>query len=97
MLNVLNELIKAIENRQTVALATIIDVQGASPAQVGFKLLVWPDGRCVGNVGGGELEKPKASFYGWIFPKASFYGWIFQFGPQSNVRGARLLAAFLMR
>ena len=52
MFNVLSELIKAVENREAVALASIIDVQGASPAQVGFKLLVWPDGRCVGNVGG---------------------------------------------
>lgn len=54
---ILYEMAKAIENRQSVALATIIDVQGPSPAQTGFKLLVWPDGRCAGNVGGGELEK----------------------------------------
>lgn len=57
MLNVLNALVKAIENRKPVALATVIDVQGASPARVGFKLLVHVDGECVGNVGGGELEK----------------------------------------
>ena len=31
--------------------------KGASPAQVGFKLLVRPDGTAVGNVGGGALEK----------------------------------------
>jgi hypothetical protein len=39
------------------------------------------------------------SFGGYVpkFTKASFYGWIFQFGPHCNVRGARLLAAFLMR
>ncbi len=46
----------ALENNEPVALATVVDVQGASPAQVGFKLLVWPDGRAAGNVGGGELE-----------------------------------------
>lgn len=57
MLDVLKALAKAVENREPVALAIVIDVQGASPAQAGFKLLVWPDGRCVGNVGGGELEK----------------------------------------
>lgn len=57
MLDVLNALFKAIENREPVALATVIDVQGASPTRVGFKLLVWPDGKSAGNVGGGELEK----------------------------------------
>ena len=57
MLSVLKELVKAIENNQQVAIATVIDVKGASPAQMGFKLLVRPDGTCIGNVGGGELER----------------------------------------
>lgn len=57
MLDVLNALVKAMEERKPVALATVIDVQGASPARVGFKLLVQADGGYVGNVGGGELEK----------------------------------------
>lgn len=57
MLDVLKALVKAVENREPVAVATVIEVQGASPARVGFKLLVQPDGGCVGNVGGGELEK----------------------------------------
>lgn len=58
MVDVLKELVKAMDSRESVALATIIDVQqGASPAQIGFKLLIWPDGRCVGNVGGGVVEK----------------------------------------
>jgi hypothetical protein len=33
MLDVLNALVKAIESREPVALATVIDVQGASPAR----------------------------------------------------------------
>ncbi|MGQ9490404.1 MAG: XdhC family protein [Anaerolineae bacterium] len=40
-----------------VALATVVDVQGAAPAQVGFKLLARGDGTWVGNVGGGALEQ----------------------------------------
>ena len=56
MTEVLKTLIEALENRQPVALATVIEVQGASPARIGFKILVWPDGRSLGNVGGGELE-----------------------------------------
>ncbi len=46
-----------VEAGQPVALATVVEVQGASPAQVGFKLLVRPDGSGVGNVGGGALEQ----------------------------------------
>lgn len=40
-----------------MALATVVEVKGASPAQVGFKLLVRPDGSVVGNLGGGALEQ----------------------------------------
>ena len=57
MLNILNDLVKAIEKGRAVAMATLIDVRGASPAPIGFKLLVWPDGICLGNVGAGEPEK----------------------------------------
>jgi xanthine dehydrogenase accessory factor len=46
----------AIEQEKPVALATVTGVQGASPARPGFKLLVYPDGTAMGNVGGGELE-----------------------------------------
>ena len=56
MLDVLRELTIAIENRQPVVLATIVEAQGASPARPGFKLLVRPDGSWLGNIGGGELE-----------------------------------------
>jgi xanthine dehydrogenase accessory factor len=57
MNEVIAALHKALEHNEPVALATVVDVQGASPAQVGFKLLVWPDGRVLGNVGGGALEQ----------------------------------------
>ena len=56
MLALMQELTAAIEAGQAVALATVIDVSGASPARPGFKLLVRSDGSWLGNVGGGELE-----------------------------------------
>ncbi|MCX6028828.1 MAG: XdhC family protein [Chloroflexi bacterium] len=46
-----------ISHGQPVALATVVDVHGASPAQVGFKLLARGDGSWLGNVGGGALEQ----------------------------------------
>jgi xanthine dehydrogenase accessory factor len=55
--DVIAALNEALERNEPVALATVVDVAGASPAQVGFKLLVRPDGDAVGNVGGGDLEQ----------------------------------------
>ncbi|MDH7486584.1 MAG: XdhC family protein [Anaerolineae bacterium] len=55
--DILHELSAAIEEQESVTLATVVEVKGASPAQVGFKLLVRPDGSAVGNLGGGELEQ----------------------------------------
>jgi len=56
MKEILEALQRSLESNEPVALATVVEVTGASPAQVGFKLLVWPDGRIMGNVGGGALE-----------------------------------------
>jgi xanthine dehydrogenase accessory factor len=56
-LEVLDALRSAIGETAPVALATVVDVQGASPARAGFKLLVRHDGTYLGNVGGGALEQ----------------------------------------
>lgn len=37
-------------------LATVIEVQGASPAKVGDQLVLCSDGSTAGTVGGGKLE-----------------------------------------
>ncbi len=57
MKEVIAALHEALERNEPVALATVVDVAGASPAQVGFKLLMRPGGVAVGNVGGGDLEQ----------------------------------------
>src|SRR5512145_1124696 len=38
------------------ALCTIVRSQGSTPRHTGSKMLVYPDGRFIGTVGGGELE-----------------------------------------
>ncbi len=53
---ILQTLLEALEREETVAQATVVEVQGASPAPLGAKMLVWPDGRTSGTVGGGALE-----------------------------------------
>lgn len=57
MIEVITALNKALQQDEPVAMATVVEVQGASPAQAGFKLLVRPDGSVVGNIGGGALEQ----------------------------------------
>jgi xanthine dehydrogenase accessory factor len=39
-----------------VALATVVRVRGSVPRQAGSKMIVHPDGRIEGTVGGGEME-----------------------------------------
>lgn len=57
MLDVLKALTSDLERNLPVALATIAQVQGASPAALGMKILIHPDGSAIGNVGGGLLEE----------------------------------------
>ncbi len=55
-LEVYRAVVEAQEKGLPAALATIIRTQGSMPRHVGSKMLVWPDGRIVGTVGGGALE-----------------------------------------
>jgi len=55
--DVLDALRAAAAEATPAALATVVEVHGASPAHTGFKLLVRADGSWVGNVGGGALEQ----------------------------------------
>jgi xanthine dehydrogenase accessory factor len=54
---VIASLNEALQRHEPVAVATVVETQGASPVQPGFKLLARPDGSIIGNVGGGALEK----------------------------------------
>ena len=38
------------------ALVTIIETQGSIPRHAGSKMIVYPDGRIVGTIGGGQME-----------------------------------------
>jgi xanthine dehydrogenase accessory factor len=47
---------KARISGEKVALASLINIRGSSPRHNGARMLVWPDGRIVGTIGGGTLE-----------------------------------------
>ena len=41
---------------KSAALCTVVKSEGSTPRHVGSKMLVYPDGKFIGTVGGGELE-----------------------------------------
>ena len=53
MNDIYNKLTEFIETGETVAVATIVDVKGSVPREVGAKMIIHPLGQHVGTVGGG--------------------------------------------
>jgi xanthine dehydrogenase accessory factor len=53
---VLRELAAAVEQGRPAVLATVVATRRSVPRHAGTKMLVYPDGRLVGTVGGGEME-----------------------------------------
>jgi xanthine dehydrogenase accessory factor len=53
---IFNALAELEQNNGAGALCTIVRSVGSTPRHVGSKMLVYPDGRIVGTVGGGEME-----------------------------------------
>ncbi|MDP2311343.1 MAG: xanthine dehydrogenase accessory protein XdhC [Pseudomonadota bacterium] len=56
MTDVWRALLAAGEAGEHVALATVIGVDGSAPRAAGARMLVWPDGRTLGTIGGGNFE-----------------------------------------
>jgi xanthine dehydrogenase accessory factor len=44
------------QEHESAALCTVVRSEGSTPRHVGSKMLVYPDGRFIGTVGGGDLE-----------------------------------------
>src|SRR5512142_939737 len=44
------------KNNDAATLCTVVKSEGSTPRHVGSKMLVYPDGKFIGSVGGGELE-----------------------------------------
>ena len=57
---VLTELVKALERGDEVALVTIVAAQGSTPQRVGAKMLVYPDGRISGTIGGAATKTTRS-------------------------------------
>ena len=48
--------LEALEHDELVALASLVRIRGSSPRHGGARMLIWPDGRFTGTIGGGTLE-----------------------------------------
>jgi len=48
--------LEAVEHHEPVALASLVRIRGSSPRHSGARMLIWPDGRFTGTIGGGTLE-----------------------------------------
>ncbi len=51
------EIIKSRHNGEPAVLATVVDKSGSGPVVLGKKMLVFADGRKIGTIGGGDLER----------------------------------------
>jgi xanthine dehydrogenase accessory factor len=56
-MNIIYQALADIEkNNETAALCTVVKSIGSTPRHVGSKMLVYPDKKFIGTVGGGDLE-----------------------------------------
>src|SRR5438132_12347283 len=56
MQDVFDAALKAAQGGERAALVTVISTEGSTPQKAGAKMVVYPDGRIVGTIGGGCVE-----------------------------------------
>ena len=54
--DVLEAALRAEQDGEPAALVTVVATEGSTPQKAGAKMLVYPDGRIVGTIGGGCVE-----------------------------------------
>ncbi|MEA2077207.1 MAG: XdhC/CoxI family protein [Candidatus Marinimicrobia bacterium] len=57
MKNIYSEILELAEGGHSGILVTVVEKQGSGPAATGTKMIVYPDGKTSGTVGGGSIEK----------------------------------------
>jgi xanthine dehydrogenase accessory factor len=50
------EIYEAVSKGESFAVASVIETEGSSPGKPGHKMIVYPDGKQAGTIGGGKLE-----------------------------------------
>ncbi|MGB9662049.1 MAG: XdhC family protein [Moorellaceae bacterium] len=52
----LNTMVELLEKGETFVLATVVRTKGSTPREPGSSLIILPDGRTIGTIGGGCAE-----------------------------------------
>lgn len=55
-MDIIGKLAEFIKEGKSVALCTVVESKGSTPRHQGSKMLVFPTGKTLGTVGGGEIE-----------------------------------------
>lgn len=50
------EIYESLSKGESFAVASVIETEGSSPGKPGHKMIIYPDGRQAGTIGGGKLE-----------------------------------------
>lgn len=56
-MDIFERIVAARHQQQPFVLATVIDIKGSTPRDIGAKMLVFQDGHTEGTIGGGAIEK----------------------------------------
>jgi xanthine dehydrogenase accessory factor len=56
IMDIISKLAELIKEGKSVALCTVVESKGSTPRHQGSKMLVFPGGKTLGTVGGGEIE-----------------------------------------
>lgn len=56
MANLIKEVVDVYQKGEEAVLVTLCSTRGSTPRKAGAKMLVYPDGKTKGTIGGGELE-----------------------------------------
>jgi xanthine dehydrogenase accessory factor len=55
-MNIYKEILRAQDEKKDFAVVTIVKAEGSTPRSANAKMMVFPDGKTIGTIGGGELE-----------------------------------------
>ncbi len=56
-MDIFEKIVVARQQNRPFVLATVIDIKGSTPREIGAKMMVFQDGKTEGTIGGGAIEK----------------------------------------
>ncbi|MCD6427086.1 MAG: XdhC family protein [Caldisericaceae bacterium] len=87
MQQIYKKIAELVENGEEFVLATVVNAESSTSGKMGFKMIVLPNGKTFGTVGGGMLEKDVIELAKEIFntQKSIFKTYILREGEESSL------------